>query len=136
MSLYHDYQFSPTEQSIKQIGRRLEQLRLSKNISQAEVAAKAGVSRRTISRLEAGETVALDTLIRVLKVYEIADRLSNLLPEQTVRPIERIERKGKQRQRASSKGSKSSSGRPQSDQESWSWSDWNIIKFHWFIYVF
>jgi transcriptional regulator with XRE-family HTH domain len=128
MAHYHDFQSASPRQSIQAIGRELEQLRLSKNLSQSLVASEAGVSRRTITRMEAGETVSLDTFVRVLKVYDIADRIATLFPEHAVRPIERVKLGGKQRKRASSIKStatdssmKGSVAEPK--QEPWSWAD-------------
>jgi putative transcriptional regulator len=115
MSHYHDFKTASPQQSIRELGQQLEQLRLSKNLSQSAVATEAGVSRRTITRMEAGETVSLDTFIRVLKVYEVADRLASLFPEHDVRPIERVKLGGKQRKRAGSAKN--------SNTETWSWAD-------------
>ena len=98
-----------------EIGRRLEGLRLAANVSQAQLAAEAGVSRRTITRLENGGGVSLDTLIRVMRALGIADRLDALLPDPDVRPIDRIRLKGKQRQRARPPAAASSA--------EWTWAD-------------
>jgi transcriptional regulator with XRE-family HTH domain len=94
MTHYHDFQTASPQQSIIELGRQLEQLRLSKNLSQSVAASEAGVSRRTITRMEAGETVSLDTFVRVLKVYDVADRLATLFPASNVRPIERVKLEG------------------------------------------
>lgn len=115
MAHNHDYKAATPKQSIRQLGKTLEQLRLSKNLSQSAVAAEAGVSRRTITRMEAGETVSLDTFVRVLKVYDVADRLATLFPTLDVRPIERVKLGGKQRKRASTV--------KQSSEQVWSWGD-------------
>ncbi len=82
------------------LGKRLGQLRLSKNINQSQLAAEAGVSRRTITRIENGEGSSMETLIRVMQALRVADHLQALLPDPAVRPIERVRMKGKQRQRA------------------------------------
>jgi len=119
----HDFQTASPQQSIKALGYQLEQLRLSKNLSQSAVAVEAGVSRRTITRMEAGETVSLDTFVRVLKVYEIADRLATLFPAHNVRPMERVKYAGKQRKRASSNVSEKSSASQQYSEQPWSWND-------------
>jgi putative transcriptional regulator len=123
MAHYHDFQTASPQQSIQALGHQLEQLRLSKNLSQSAVASEAGVSRRTITRMEAGETVSLDTFVRVLKVYDIAERLASLFPQHTVRPIERVKLGGKQRKRASSVNRlpKDSASKP--SEEPWSWDD-------------
>lgn len=123
MTYYEKYQTMPVEQSIQFLGSQLEQLRLSKNLSQAAVASNAGVSLRTITRMESGKTVSLDTFIRVLKVLEIADRLAMLFPEQSVRPIERVKLGGKQRKRASTKNNSSNVVKKQENQTPWSWGD-------------
>ena len=123
MAHYHDFQTASPQQSIQALGHQLEQLRLSKNLSQAAVAAEAGVSRRTITRMEAGETVSLDTFVRVLKVYGVAERLATLFPEHTVRPIERVKLGGKQRKRASSVTRPASSSVAEPSQQPWSWAD-------------
>ena len=61
--------------SSHRIGRALRTARLTAGLSQAEVAAEAGLSREAVSRLECGQRVArMDTLAAVLDVlgYEIA----------------------------------------------------------------
>jgi len=115
MAYNFNYQVASPQQLIREIGQQLEQLRLGMNLSQSTVAIEAGVSRRTITRMEAGETVSLDTFVRVLKVYGVADRLAMIFPEHNVRPIERVKRGGKQRKRASSAR--------ESSKQAWSWSD-------------
>ena len=98
----------------------LEDYRLMKNISQASLAEQAGVSRRTISRMENGEGVSLDTFIRVMVSLGLGDNLKTLIPETSIRPIERVKQK-QQRQRASSKRSRPES---QSSTESeWTWNE-------------
>lgn len=81
--------------------KKLEAVRLLKNITQSHLAEAAGVSRRTISRMENGQGTSLDTFIRVMMALDLSDHLSALLPSSEIRPIERI--KGKtERKNASS----------------------------------
>lgn len=100
-----DFTVAPPEAIEARLGRQLEQLRLSKNINQSALAAEAGVSRRTITRLENGEGISLDTLIRVMRALGVADRLASLLPDPATRPVERIQLGGRERQRARMKRS-------------------------------
>jgi transcriptional regulator with XRE-family HTH domain len=95
------------------LGSKLERLRLSKNISQSVLAKEAGVSRRTITRLENGEGTSLDTFIRVMQALGIVDRLETLLPDATTRPVERIKLGGRERKRARTKKS--------SNADVWTW---------------
>lgn len=96
---------------------RLESIRLSKNISQSTLAENAGVSRRTISRMENGQGISLNTFIRILRALDLTSHLETLLPDPEILPIERVKQKGQPRRRAS---------RPRNDSEShekWEWGD-------------
>ena len=42
---------------LEELGRRLEAIRLGRNQTQAQLARQAGVSKRTIERLESGAVV-------------------------------------------------------------------------------
>ncbi|NNL15558.1 MAG: helix-turn-helix transcriptional regulator, partial [Flavobacteriaceae bacterium] len=50
------------------IGRFIQSHRLNQNKSQNQVAKTAGISRSTLSLLERGEKVRIDSLIQVLRV--------------------------------------------------------------------
>ena len=100
MSHNIDYSFASSEQIEAAICKRLETIRLSRNLTQAQLAKEAGVSVRTIGRLEKGAGISFDTLIRVMTVLGVQQNLEALLPDPGVRPIERINLKGKERRRA------------------------------------
>ena len=93
---------------------RLEEIRLSQNISQAALAREAGVSRSTITRLARGENISFDSFVRIMQALGLADNLAALLPNPAIRPVERIRLGGTERLRASSKR------KPDSD---WTWGD-------------
>ena len=90
--------------------KRLEEIRLGKNISQAELARQAGVSRSTMTRIADGRSVSLDSFIRVMQALGLADHLAALLPDPEVRPVERARQEGKQRRRSHSEYASSRSG--------------------------
>ncbi len=98
----------------KMLGQHLLEIRLARNINQSDLAEEAGISRRTMTRLENGEGVSLDTLIRVMRALGLADRFNVLLPDPAIRPIDRV-RQGKERQRA--RRTSKSAARP------WRWDD-------------
>ena len=110
-----DYESAPIEAVQADLGRRVEVLRLGRNIQQLELAREAGVSRRTITRLENGQSVSLDTLLRVMRALGISGRLAALLPDPTVLPVDRVRLKGKERKRAS--------GRKTKARGAWTWAD-------------
>ena len=102
MAQTQDYQLATSEQIEAMLGQRLEAARLLRNINQSQLAQQAGVSRRTITRLENGHGVSLDTFIRVCSALGFADHLGNLLPANQISPVERVRRKGRERKRARS----------------------------------
>jgi transcriptional regulator with XRE-family HTH domain len=95
---------------------RLESIRLSRNLTQRQLAEEAGVSPRTIGRLAKGEGVSLDTFIRVLTALKIQQSLESLLPDPTVRPIERVGSMARERKRAHRVSTAS-------DVSGWTWGD-------------
>ena len=71
---------------INEIGIRIKQYRINMEMTQQELADKAGISSRSVLRLEQGETVQLENFIRVLSALGIEDNLELLIPDQTKRP--------------------------------------------------
>ncbi len=63
---------------------RARDLRLGLNISQASLAASAGISVATLKRFEAGENVSIDVFIRAAVALDAAEPLASLFP-----PLER-----------------------------------------------
>ena len=83
-----------------EIGRRLQGYRLNLNLSQAEVAEKAGVSRRALQKLEGGQSCTLAVLVRALRALGRLDALDAFLPEPGFSPIQLAKLKGRERKRA------------------------------------
>lgn len=90
----------PLQTALRELGGRLADIRLSRNLTQAQLANEAGVSLSSIKRLEAGQNTSLDTFLRVLRALGLTNHLATVLPDPTVRPVERVQRQGRQRQRA------------------------------------
>ena len=100
MSYKIDFLVATSNQIEAALCKRLESIRLSRNITQAQLAEEAGVSLRTIGRLEKGQGVSLDTFIRIMMALSIQQNLEALLPDPNVRPIERVGLGAGERQRA------------------------------------
>lgn len=105
------------EAILKEIGRRLARRRLELELTQAELAERAGVSKRTVERVEAGESTQTSTLIRIFRILGLLDNLDSLIPASGPRPLDLLKLRGKERQRASSKKGKEQAG------ATWSWGD-------------
>lgn len=86
---------------LTELGARMAQVRLSQNLTQAALATEAGVSKRTIERLESGAVgTQLSGFVRVCRALGLLDRLGLLVPETTPSPMAQLKLHGKTRQRA------------------------------------
>ena len=84
------------------LGEQVKGLRLRLNMSQDELAKRAGIGIVTVSRLESGKGTSLSSFVKVLQVLRQEDWLESLAPTASISPIQ-IHELGKPRQRARSK---------------------------------
>ena len=100
-----------------EIGARLGRRRVELELTQADLAREAGVSKRSVERVEAGESAQFSTMIRILRVLAWLDALDTALPASGPRPMELLKLKGKERRRVSSKRCRERPG------AEWTWGD-------------
>jgi len=84
----------------EELGERLKQARLNRDMTQLEVAERAGVSRKAVLNAEKG-IARLEILVAIMAVLDLTRQLDLFLPPQDVSPIQLARLKGKARQRAS-----------------------------------
>jgi transcriptional regulator with XRE-family HTH domain len=90
------------ESVLEELGARLAGARLGRNLTQAALAEQAGVSKRTVERLEAGAVATqLSGFLRVCRVLGLMEHFESLIPEAATSPMEQLKRQGAKRQRAS-----------------------------------
>lgn len=108
-----------TDQAVLQeLGGRLTRARIERNLTQAALAEQAGVSKRTVERLESGEVATqLSGFLRVCRVLGLLERFELLLPEPVASPMAQLKQAGRKRQRAT--GKKVSPGEP----KKWQWGE-------------
>lgn len=71
--------------SLGALGEHIRRARLRRNLSQEEMAERAGVARKTYASLEAGSSkVSLALLVRVLESLGYPDRLRGLLEQDQI----------------------------------------------------
>ncbi len=87
---------------MKEFGNRVAKYRIALQKTQEELAEEAGVSRGTITRMEKGESIQFDNLIKIMKVLNICANLDMLVPNMNEDPADLL-KLGKQRQRATAK---------------------------------
>ncbi len=104
------------ETIMAELGQRIAHRRISLGITQAEIAAQAGVGKRTVVRIEAGEDTQVTTLIRLLRVLDLTEQLEQLVPEISTSPMEMLKHKSRRKKRATPK-------RTTKPAEPWKWGD-------------
>ncbi|MBI5556411.1 MAG: helix-turn-helix transcriptional regulator [Deltaproteobacteria bacterium] len=102
---------------LAEIGKRIARCRLDRQLTQADMAEQAGVSKRTVERIEAGASAQISTIIRILRALNLLPGVERLIPEPGPRPMELLKLKGKERQRASAPRKVKQSGK------GWTWGD-------------
>lgn len=85
------------------IGNFVKHHRMEQNKTQDELAKAAGISRSTLSLLERGETVMLNTLIQVLRVLDQLTVLNAFEVRETISPLALAKLQKEKRQRVRSK---------------------------------
>ena len=71
---------------INNIGTKIKQDRINAGLTQQDLEAKSGVSSRSISRLEQGASVQLESLVKILIALKLDSNIELLIPDQTKRP--------------------------------------------------
>ena len=108
--------FQSNEEILCELGTRVKDARISFPLTQAQLAARAGVSTRTVTSLESGDSIKLNNLLNILRALNLISNIETLVPEQGPRP-EDVARLGKKRMRA----------RPaetlRSEYAAWKWGD-------------
>ena len=87
------------EAVLKMLGDRITRQRLDLGLTQAMLAEQAGISKRTLERLEAGASTQLTSFIRVLRVLDLIPGLDQLVPADEPSPMALLRGKGRAPQR-------------------------------------
>ncbi|MBU3071208.1 helix-turn-helix transcriptional regulator [Aestuariicella sp. G3-2] len=82
-----------------EIGARIEQMRLEKNLTQQQVADAVGLSRVSYGKLVRGQG-KFTNVIAVLRALDALELVEHFVPEVGFSPMELLRLKGRQRQRA------------------------------------
>lgn len=116
------HQNTPDKAVLTDLGARLAHLRLQRNLTQEELAHEAGVSKRTVIRLESGESTQLTNLIRVVRALGLLGNLDAFVPPPLPSPLAQLRMRAKERRRASG-GAKKRSPSSKPATADWTWGD-------------
>lgn len=100
-----------------ELGRRLAERRIQEEWTQAELAKEAGIGKRTLERIEAGNSCQTAVLVRILRILDLEQELAGIVPKSGPSPMELWRMKGKERKRARSKR------RVKIREKEWHWGD-------------
>ncbi len=105
---------------LAEMGQRLTAARLEQRLTQAQLAQAAGVSKRTVERLEDGASAQVTNLVRCLRALGRLEGLERLLPETPVNPLDLLSQAKARRTRV--RGSRSP-GVAEPGGAAWVWGD-------------
>ena len=101
---------------LSELGNRLAQIRLGRNLKQSDLAIQAGVSKRTVERMEAGGPTQLVNMVRICRALGMLEHFETLLPEPLASPVAQLKLRDKRRKRAASAKAPEPAG-------AWHWAD-------------
>jgi transcriptional regulator with XRE-family HTH domain len=84
---------------LREIGERLERRRIDTGLTQSQLAEQAGISKRTVERIEAGHSTDFVLLLRLLRVLKLTELLEQLLPNEPQSPLALLKSRGRARKR-------------------------------------
>jgi transcriptional regulator with XRE-family HTH domain len=84
---------------LNELGDRLERYRIDAGLTQAQLAEEAGISKRTVERIEAGRSIDFVMLLRILRVLKRLDVLDQLVPASPQSPLMLLKGRGRERKR-------------------------------------
>ncbi|MCF0224644.1 MAG: helix-turn-helix transcriptional regulator [Fibrobacter sp.] len=84
---------------LREFGLRVAEFRVRNNVTQADFAQRAGVSKSTVEKIEKGLSVQSLNLVKVVRACGALDAFLGILPEPAPSPMELLYLSKKQRKR-------------------------------------
>ncbi|WP_027856463.1 helix-turn-helix domain-containing protein [Marinobacterium jannaschii] len=101
--------YAMTDMAIaRELGQRLEQIRLEANIPQKQIADELGISEGTYRSAIKGKA-RLEVVIGIMRILGRLDNLDGFLPPEPFSPLELLKLEGKKRRRAGTRRDSTSS---------------------------
>lgn len=77
------------EEAMRELGARLESVRLGRNLTRAELARRSGVPERTLARIEGGDTgIRFKAFVTACFALSLMNGFESLIPERGITPEE------------------------------------------------
>lgn len=124
MTIIQIHKLMSDDTILAELGGRLARRRIDMALTQADLAREAGVSKRTVERIESGASAQMSSLLRICRVLDLIAGLDQFIPPEGPRPLALLIGRGKIRKRAPS-GRKEGTGKaaPLKDrpEKPWTW---------------
>jgi transcriptional regulator with XRE-family HTH domain len=108
---------------LQELGARLARRRIDGNFTQAELADQAGISKRTLERMEAGGGTDTVMVIRALRALKLFEGLESLVPDIPQSPMALLKQKGHARKRVGSRRKVSAPPAGKKPARPWKWGE-------------
>lgn len=107
--------------ALHEIGERLERRRIDAGLTQAQLAEEAGISKRTLERIEAGHSTDFVMLLRALRVLNLLATLDQLIPDLPQSPLTLLKGRGRARRRVGHSRRAPDGGTAPKQPPPWKW---------------
>ena len=101
---------------LKELGKRIQDIRIASDITQRKLAELAGVSYSTMQRIENGENIKIENILNVMRALSLLENFEILIPEQEILPTSIVD-KTKRKKRAGKNGDQNE------EKRDWKWGD-------------
>ena len=85
-SIMIDY-FMTNEALLQYVGKQMQQMRINARLSQQQLAERAGVSRSTVTLVENGKGMKMESLVAMLRVLNKLEILNNFETQAVISPL-------------------------------------------------
>lgn len=106
---------------LNELGNRIERRRIDAGLTQAELAQEAGISKRTVERIEAGNSIDLVMLLRVLRMLKLLEALDRLVQDLPQSPLVLLKSRGRERKRVKHSRRPPENSSTQETTAAWKW---------------
>ena len=80
--------FANDSQILKELGVRIKTARVRAQMTQSQLSERSGTGKSTVERAEKGQSVQLESLIKLLRALNCVGGLDSLLPSAEATPME------------------------------------------------
>lgn len=108
---------------VAELGRRIAAHREGFNLTQSELADRAGVARSTVQRIERGDSIQLSSLVKLLRAVGRIEALDAVLAAEYRSPVAELERLRGRRRRVRHPAGEPGARSSPPGEAAWTWGE-------------